>query len=303
VTRLEVCVLSVIIPTLNRQHLAARAVESALALGTDVEVIVVDDGSTPAFVPPCDSRVRLVRHETAKGNCGARNAGLAAARGEWVTFLDDDDRLLPNMAEVSFAAASRFSEPVAVLSGVEVVREDDSVVTTVGASGFVPRGQPQLFRQQLSSRTCNTLFAPTELIRLIGGFDPLIPSWVHTDLLVRLLEVCSLVSIQDVTYEALDHAGQRVHRNPLGNAIGLRRTLKKHPKLFAGDSAGRAHYEAAIGYSYMKAGHRMMGLLYASRAAVRTPSVRNVAVWLACVVGPHGVMVARWARTLVRGRT
>ncbi len=86
--------VSAVIPTHNRAHLITRAIRSALAaLSPGDEIIVVDDGSTDdtatvveAFGPP----VRLLR--LPHGGAGAaRNAGLEAARGPLVAFLDDDD--------------------------------------------------------------------------------------------------------------------------------------------------------------------------------------------------------------------
>ncbi len=90
---------SVVIPTYNYAHFIARAIESVLANpGDDYEVIVVDDGSTDntaAAVERFDRSVRYVRQEN-RGPSAARNRGAQAARGEYVLFLDADDRLLPD---------------------------------------------------------------------------------------------------------------------------------------------------------------------------------------------------------------
>lgn len=90
--------LSVIIPVLNRERLVLRAIRSALAdLSTDIEVIVVDDGSTDgtaaSVASVVDARLRLVQLSQNVGQCPARNRGAAAARGEWLVFLDSDDEL------------------------------------------------------------------------------------------------------------------------------------------------------------------------------------------------------------------
>ncbi len=82
---------SVIIPTCNRQMETDRAVMSVLAQ-TELpdEIIVVDDGSNPAYQPP-DSCIKLIRHDKSKGAGAARNSGIKAATGQWVGFLDSDD--------------------------------------------------------------------------------------------------------------------------------------------------------------------------------------------------------------------
>ena len=85
---------SVIIPAFNSAATLARAIESVLAQSWPAhEIIVVDDGSTDAtadIAAAFGAPVRLIR----QGNCGvsaARNAGAAAATGDWLAFLDADD--------------------------------------------------------------------------------------------------------------------------------------------------------------------------------------------------------------------
>src|SRR5215213_1247745 len=90
--------VSVIIPTFSRPRLLARAVESARAASvSEVEVVVVDDASTDETAEVCRglAGVRYVRLERNLGVAGARNVGLLASTGEYVAFLDDDDRRLP----------------------------------------------------------------------------------------------------------------------------------------------------------------------------------------------------------------
>ena len=87
--------VSVVIPTHDRPDLLLRAVASVLAQTvTDLEVVVVDDGSARP-VEVHDDRVTVLRHDTALGAPAARNTGVAASTGDVVAFLDDDDQWLP----------------------------------------------------------------------------------------------------------------------------------------------------------------------------------------------------------------
>ena len=83
---------SIIIPTYNRPQLLPRAVESARAAGTDVEIIVVDDASKDETASVCRelSGIRYIRLEHNQGVAGARNVGILASSSGYIAFLDDD---------------------------------------------------------------------------------------------------------------------------------------------------------------------------------------------------------------------
>lgn len=101
--------LSVVIPAHNSAAYLAATIDSVFAeLPSASEVIVVDDGSTdgtPAILDVYGDRIRRIRNERPTNAGPARNAGAAAARGEFLAFHDADDLALPG----------RFSELLAVL--------------------------------------------------------------------------------------------------------------------------------------------------------------------------------------------
>jgi glycosyltransferase involved in cell wall biosynthesis len=112
--------ISVIVPTRRRPALLSRAVKSILAQTvTDFEIVVVDNNPAAfrvAAVPAHmawlrDKRVRLVEDATPNNPAALRNLGLAIARGDWVTYLDDDDEFRPGKVEQQWreADASRLA--------------------------------------------------------------------------------------------------------------------------------------------------------------------------------------------------
>jgi len=88
--------ISVIIPTYNRARLVRRAVDSALKqTHAPLEVLVVDDASTDdtlEILEPFADEITLLPLEENRGVSAARNLGIDQARGEWLAFLDSDDR-------------------------------------------------------------------------------------------------------------------------------------------------------------------------------------------------------------------
>src|SRR5687768_14974485 len=98
--------ISVVIPCYNRARFLPEAVETVLdQTYPNSEIVVVDDGSTDntAEVVKGYPRVRYLRQHQ-QGPSAARNTGLRACRGQYVVFLDADDRLLPNHCEISLRA-------------------------------------------------------------------------------------------------------------------------------------------------------------------------------------------------------
>lgn len=89
--------VSIVITTYNRAQLLQRAIESALAAASDLEVIVVDDCSTDDTPEVCARRsdIRYVRLNANRGLAHARNVGVAESSSEFLAFLDDDDLRLP----------------------------------------------------------------------------------------------------------------------------------------------------------------------------------------------------------------
>ena len=104
--------VSLIIPVYGVENFLERSVDSALAQTLEEkEIVLVDDGSPDACPALCDRYAReypgLVKviHQGNQGLGMARNAGVAAARGEYLAFLDSDDTIEPTMLETLYKKA------------------------------------------------------------------------------------------------------------------------------------------------------------------------------------------------------
>jgi glycosyltransferase involved in cell wall biosynthesis len=102
--------VSVVVPTHNRRGLLRLTLRSILwQRGVDLEVLVVDDGSTDGTADMVaglgEGRIRVVRHDTPQGVAAARNQGVALAAGGWLGFCDDDDLWAPDKLARQLKAA------------------------------------------------------------------------------------------------------------------------------------------------------------------------------------------------------
>ncbi|MBF2000008.1 MAG: glycosyltransferase family 2 protein [Synechococcales cyanobacterium C42_A2020_086] len=238
--------LSIIIPTHNRPQLLPLAVQSALnQTFDDFEVIVVDDASTDFAPLPNDRRLRVIHLATSRGGAGARNVGTEAARGRWVTYLDDDDRLLPHMVATSLDALNQATlpPPVGVISGIEVIDANGQRLDQRIPPAARPRGchfALEDLEPGKSYNTKQTLVVEREVIRGIGGWDEAFRSRVHSELFLRLNLVCSIIGIPVVTYQLYKHGGNQVSKDPFLRQRSFEQLIQKHraafeahPKMFA----------------------------------------------------------------------
>jgi glycosyltransferase involved in cell wall biosynthesis len=201
--------VSVVVPTHNRPHELALAVRSVLGQTLrDLEVVVVDDGSrTPVDLNAAglaDGRVVLLRHETPQGVAQARNAAIAAARGEWVAFLDDDDLWAPDKLERQLAAAAR-AEASFVYSDAVMVRGDGQVLTTL-----IAPPPDDLTRRLFASNVIggpSTVVVRREVLEQAGGFERRLAVVADWDMWLRLSAVAVPAAVHEVTAAVLAHPG------------------------------------------------------------------------------------------------
>lgn len=118
--------LSIIVPVYDVERYLPKCIDSILAQTfTDFELILVEDGSPDDCPALCDAaaakdtRIRVI-HQKNGGLSAARNAGLDAARGEWIGFVDSDDYIAPEMYEALYHAVQSTGADLALCDYAEV---------------------------------------------------------------------------------------------------------------------------------------------------------------------------------------
>ena len=215
--------IAVVITTYNHARYLEESIQSCLRQSTPVqEIIVVDDGSSddPASIVARYSRVRLIRQEN-RGLAGARNTGLAAARSDFITFLDADDRLLPN----------------AMAAGVQALQSDDAAALVYGAYRFIDvegRAISGDVHVPLSNnaylqflRTGNfigmhaTVVYRRASLLAIGGFDETMRSCEDYEVFMRMAKVNRFSSHNELVAEYRIHGENMSSNRPMMLAAAL----------------------------------------------------------------------------------
>ncbi len=196
---------TVIMPTYNRGPLLEAAVRSVLAQShRALELIVVDDGSTDdtrdrleAFSG--DARLRVIWNEHA-GVSAARNAGLAAASGDYVFYLDSDNTWTPDHVKLMLVGLRA--------TGTDCAYAASCIVTETGAlRGY--RGEPFDWDACLAANyiDMNVLAHRAELYDECGGFDPDLRRMVDWDLILRYTKGRKAVFLPFIGCRYLEHGG------------------------------------------------------------------------------------------------
>jgi glycosyltransferase involved in cell wall biosynthesis len=205
--------VSAIIPTYNRLPLLLEAVESVRAQTfADWELIVADDGSTDGSAEAVealgDPRIRVVRlaHEGDEGI--ARNAGAAAARGEWLAFLDSDDVWTPDKLEVQLAATLRAGVGWSY-AGVEMMDEEGRTVPFRSGGNRTVSGR--IVREVLTFEATPfivTLMVTRALFDRVGGFTERLLPRADQDFALRLAESAEALGLPHALARVREHPGR-----------------------------------------------------------------------------------------------
>jgi glycosyltransferase involved in cell wall biosynthesis len=197
----------------------------------DFEIVVVDDGSrdaTPFWLAQASSeRLRVVRHPISQGLPRARNAGIAAARGVWLAFLDDDDLWAPDKLRVQLdtlaatGAAWGFGAAFNVDDRLRLL----AVKGAPDAEGLADR---LLLEQVIPAGPSNVIVRAT-LVEQLGGFDDAFPVLADWDFFIRLAEVAPAAVIDTVSIARVHHAeAMHAQRRPADLQRELQAFLDKH---------------------------------------------------------------------------
>jgi glycosyltransferase involved in cell wall biosynthesis len=190
-TKKDRYLVSVVITTKNRPSMLREAIESVLAVKNqrpakfDIELIVIDDGSTdntPEVVKGYP--VRSFR-TTGIGMAGARNLGLREATGDFFTLLDDDDVWMPNNIAPHIALFEERPELGAVHAQYRLTRMDLTIFGEPGPDCSYESGW--IFEELLAYfPQVATILTRMEVAREAGDFDPSLTGDNDWDWLLRI---------------------------------------------------------------------------------------------------------------------
>ncbi|XSG86400.1 MAG: glycosyltransferase family 2 protein [Methylohalobius sp. ZOD2] len=294
---------SVVIAVYNGAKTLRRAIDSILdQTHSPREIIVVDDGSTDgtaeiagAYDPP----VRLLRQSRNRGVSAARNAGVEAAQGEWIAFLDADDYYYPNRLALTAKLIANYPDVEFVTADFDYRDENGrwlrhSMESTSLGKKLLERGEEQHVLMEASDfgdfiqdhfGDTHTLTLPREKFLALGGYPEGFAVCEDVHFLIRLCassQKAGVVKVPVAAYVIHPHSATR--SEPLRaqrQTVAAWRSLKPllaqaSPVLKAGFRCGlrRARFDLAI--ALLRAKNRKEALQAVLPLVYEAPSLHSL---------------------------
>ncbi|HLH25117.1 MAG TPA: glycosyltransferase [Chloroflexota bacterium] len=221
--------ISVVIPCYNGARYIGETLESVLAQNLpDIEIIVVDDGSTDGSMAIVAGypQVRPIVQRSA-GVAAARNTGLRHATGDYLVFLDHDDRLLPHALETNLLCLLDHPECAFAFGDIQHINTDGVLLPSRSAYG----GGDYYLRLLHGSYiwTPGAAMYRRAVLEQLSGFDSRVDCVSHYDLnlrITRLYPACYSKKLV-LEYRLHDTNTSRDHALMLRSEITVLRSQKR----------------------------------------------------------------------------
>lgn len=259
--------ISVVIPTYNREELIIRAVNSVLAQTyMNLEVIVVDDASTDDTENELkrieSNKFRYIKLKKNGGACKARNVGIHAAKGDYIAFLDSDDVWRPEKLEKQMKHLQMKKAEVVACNGWYMNSSKKRLITNQRNKEIVN------LNELLNANfiTTGALLAKKELLIAIDCFDERLPRYQDWDLVLRIAKLTDIYFLNEPLYTLY------FQKNSITNSTSKEKKLaalkiiyEKNEVFLRKNRKADAHFRWSMGlyslyteqprYDYLKAGY------------------------------------------------
>ena len=226
--------VSVAVPTHNRPQLLGRSLASLAAQTyADFEVVVVNDGGVDVshvVAQRSDLDIRLIDHGVNRGRSAACNTAIHAARGDFLTFLADDDLYYPHNIATNLGALERLGPGHAVYShAIQVTESADGTALDRKVTGARDFNRDLLQVTNFICAAC--VLVPTALLQELDGFDTSLDVLEDWELWLRVGERAEWhhVPVPTAEYRMRDGQSNSTTREFFRFHPALQRVYEKHP--------------------------------------------------------------------------
>lgn len=261
--------ISVVIPHHNRSHLIEASLASvARQTLKPAEIIIVDDASNPEHrskVLEYSNTARVICLSKNAGPAQARNAGIEAARQEFISFLDDDDTWLPDKLEAQWKLIEQHSDLSAITSAFIVFNDDGTEWVMRGHSPEIITLEAAL---EATPALLQTMLIRSTVIRALQGFDTTFRQFEDQDFWIRFTAAgYKARHLREPLMRLNRCSGERLTEHWWSYTSAQLQVVAKHRALYKsvlGAGAARIHCSRYIRRSGMTKGRVLGRAVYAA---------------------------------------
>ncbi len=302
--------ISVVIPTYNRQIYLLEALESVFAQSyPNIEIIVVDDGSDDQTVEVLQplvktKRLRLLRQNHV-GVSAARNLGVDKAQAKYIAFLDSDDLFLPEKLTKQMLLFESNPHLGFVHSNFSKFDNHGNDLGIRDLTRFRGKVYPWLLQEWSALMALPTILIRKEVYQEVGGLDKSISWGEDIDLYFRVTRYFEIDLIPEVLTRVRVHSGS-VSAGKLGSAESFHRVLEK--AVSADSNLSKGFINKAFSKMYVNKSQNLLGegnsseMQEARRLAFIALSYRplEIAAWMAWIASILPIAIRRKLASIVR---
>jgi glycosyltransferase involved in cell wall biosynthesis len=297
----------VILPTRGRPELVRATISSVVGqtYPGPIECLVVHDQEPPdpalAGLGTVEHAVRVLGNHRTTGLAGARNSGLAEARGGFVATCDDDDVWHPAKLQAQIGRLLDQPDLLVVGSGIRLMLPGGRIITWPARAERI--SQRLLLRNRVKELHSSTLVMRRDAFAKAGLYDEVIPNGYGEDYdwILRAARVGRIGAVLTPLADIRKDSASWWPGDAAVTAAGLEYMLAKHPEIRA-SPRGHARLLGQLAFARSLAGERGPALRCATTAVVRWPASPHAYLALAHIAtGVDRKQVLRAARMVGRG--
>src|SRR4051794_30555631 len=223
--------VSIVITTYNQAQFLTEAIESCLAQSVPASIVLVDDGSTDNTIDIAKefSSICIIT-QARKERSAARNAGLTAATGKFLIFLDGDDRLLPDAVSRNLLCFETHPDAGFVYGAFRTIDVRGKVLRTRPTPDLGPDPYCTLLAENLIGMHATVMYR-RDCVLEIGGFDSSLHACEDLDVYLRIARRFPIAYGTGLIAEYRMHSGQTT-QDCARMLKGALTVLKKHRVLY-----------------------------------------------------------------------
>jgi len=284
--------VSVVIPTYERPQFLEGAIQTTLGQTYEnTEIIVVDDGSSEQYadeiVSDFPEGVTCIQHDENKGVSAARNTGIRESCGDYVAFLDDDDRWHETKLARQIEVLERNQRAGLATCLIAAITPDNVLIHCETSAPSGDCSEELLVRDEIGTPSC--VLVRRECFGDVGTFDESLPTKQDWDFYLRLCQNWKITAVED-------HLCFRtVHESMSSSSVAVERDkgkiLKKHENLIQNKglwTQARSAVAEEIGRSYLGDGELKQARTYLRQSFIE-PSARRLILLVLSYTHPQVV--------------